>query len=382
MAAAKDIKSDQMGGEDSAFPLLLSFPVAANTILYGGTMAATDASGNAVPASATASLRLWGRVDTQADNRTATNPGFGAAGDKRVTVRPGVFCWANDTGAGAISNADRGQYVFAKDDNVVSKSDGGGTYPIAGYVIDVPATGQANAGKVFVAVGMARPEGLAGSAASAFTARAVATSIAAYDNTGTATITGTANGALGTQDGVSTLAVGDVILLPRGVTNVQTADVGPWQIVALGGASAKYSLTRPAWWRHGGAMLQGAVIEVGGEGTLFGGCAFKAFAATGQIIGTNDPVFWPNIVTQAVTLASGTLAAALTTIPVRSATKTAFVITSNPATAPHASTRTWRISALTAGNIGTASIQMVAESAPGTTNASDVGQYNITAINW
>jgi len=37
---------------------------------------------------------------------------------------------------------------------------------------------------------------------------------------------------------------------------------------------------------------------------------------------------------------------------------------------------------LTAGVTGTASVQMVAESAPGTTNASDVGQYNLTAINW
>lgn len=377
-AASKDVKTVAYGGEDSPLPTLYSFPVAANTIIYAGTMVATNASGYAVPASASAALRLWGRAERTVDNRTSNVP-YGAAADLSVTVKPGVFFFA---AGGAVTIANRGSYVYAPDDNTVSILDGGGTYPVAGFVIDVGVSGTPEAGKIAVAVGMARPEGLAGSEASAYTARAVVTTIAAYDNTGTATLTGTANGALGTQDGVSTLAVNDVIVLPRGVTNVQTADVGPWQIVALGGASAKYSLTRPAWWRHANTVLQGAVIEIGGEGTLFGGCSFKSFAAPSQVVGTNDPVLWPDVVTQAVTLASGTLAVALTTIPVRSATKTAIVITSNPATAPHANTRVWRVSALTPGNIGTGSIQVVAESAPGTTNASDAGQYNITVINW
>jgi hypothetical protein len=379
-AAAKDIKTDQFGTK--AEPDLLSLPVAASTKIYAGTFVATDSSGNALPASATGTLKIWGRAEKVADNTS------GAAGAISVEVRRGFFYFNNDT-TNAITNSSRGAYVFALDDNVAGTSDLGGTLPVAGYVVDVPASGTPEYGKVLIAVGMARPDSLnpeLSTGSSAFKARAVVTSLAAYTGSGTATLTASSNGAFGAQDGV-TLVAGDVCFIQEGTTNLTAAkDAGPWQVSVIGDGSTKYVLIRPDWYAHGGAIVPGIEIRIGGEGTgtnpNLAGTTWKSFCAKSKVIGTDAPVFWPQAVTCAVTLASGTLASARTTIPVRAALSTSFVISSNPATAPHATTRLWRVSALTAGVTGTSSVQIVAESAPGTTNTSDVGQYNITAINW
>lgn len=215
-----------------------------------------------------------------------------------------------------------------------------------------------------------------------FKCRAVATAIGAYTASG-GTLTVTASGALASQDGVA-MAAGDMLFLQEGLSNVTAADAGPYRIVSLGGASAQVVLSRPAWWPHGGAIVQGAMVAIGGEGSLFGGCTEKTFVATGAKIGTDAPAFWPDCVMQKVTLASGTLAAAKTNMPVRSATTnpSQISITSLPTTAPHATTRLWRPSAVTAGVTGTASIQIVAESAPGSTNTSDIGDYCLAVRNW
>lgn len=214
------------------------------------------------------------------------------------------------------------------------------------------------------------------------TARAVATTLGAYA-AASGVITMSSNGALAAQDGV-TMVAGDVLFVQEGIANVTAADAGPYTITSLGGASAKVVLTRPPWWANGGLIAQSGDVKIGPEGTLFGGCTQKSFVTTAiKVIGTDAPVFWPNQVSKKVTLASGTLAAPITTIPVRSsAGLTAIIITSLPSTAPHANTRVLRVSALTAGVSATASIQIVAESAPGTTNASDVGDYALTIRNW
>lgn len=212
-------------------------------------------------------------------------------------------------------------------------------------------------------------------------ARAVATSIGAY-TASNGTLTANANGALAAQDGV-TMAVGDVLFLPEGLTNVTAADAGPYSIVALGGASAKVVLARPSWWKHAALIRQGVDVAIGPEGTLYGGSSWKSFVATAiKVIGTDAPALYPRRISKKVTLAIGTLAAPITNIPVRGvAGQTEVRVQSLPSTAPHANTRVWRCSALTAGVIGTASIQVVAESAPGTTNASDVGDYDLIVEN-
>lgn len=215
--------------------------------------------------------------------------------------------------------------------------------------------------------------------------RAVATSIGANTGTTTGTLTVTATGALGAQDGV-TLVAGDLLFIQEGTANVAAADAGPWVVSVIGTTGVSAVLVRPPWWTHGGPIVPGDVIEIGGEGTgtnpTLAGTTWKSFVAKAQVIDANAPVFWPRSVSCGVTLASGTLAAARTTIPVRAHLTTGFNISSDPATAPHATTRLWRVSALTVGVTGTSSVQIVAESAPGTTNTSDVGQYNIVATNW
>ncbi len=215
-------------------------------------------------------------------------------------------------------------------------------------------------------------------------ARAVATSIAAYAGTGTAVLQASATGAIGAQDGLTFIA-GQVLFLQEGTTNVTACDAGPWVVVNPGATGVKYLLVRPVWWKHGATIDPGSIIQIGGAGTgtnpTLAATEWKTFVDVGKVIGTDAPVFWPKTVQCGVTLASGTLAAARTTIPIRSA-KSSIRVDSDPTTAPHANTRVWRCSALTIGLTGTSSVQVVAESAPGTTNASDIGQYNIVATNW
>ncbi len=92
----------------------LAFPVAAATTIFAGTLVATDASGNAVPASASSAVKVWGRCEATQINTVAA--GFGVAGQKTVHVKPGIFPWTNGD---AITAADAGKPCYAGDDNTV-----------------------------------------------------------------------------------------------------------------------------------------------------------------------------------------------------------------------------------------------------------------------
>ena len=378
-ALAKDIKSDAYGGEDSPIPTLYNFPVAAATTLYGGALTGTDASGNAVPATASAAIKLWGRCERQVVNTTAA--GFGNAGDLRVEVKPGVFFFDNDTGAGAVSNSNRGAYVFALDDHTVSTSDAAGTRPLAGYVIDVPASGQPEYGKVAVAVGMARPDALdpeLSGGSSAFKARAVATSIGAYTYTG-GTLTVTATGAMASQDGVSMVA-GDVLLIPEGISNVTAADAGPYVVTTPGTATTQAAMVRADWWPHGGTLPVGSVIDLGGEGTLFKGSSWKSFAAKGAVIGTTAPALYPSFVCQSVTLASGLIT--ITNVPVLSTTNTYFGVNRTTVGGTVTTTVQYNPASIVAGIINTGSVQIAAQTSTGATDTSDTSTLNVAIENW
>ena len=131
-ALTMDRKTDQLGTPDAVLPQLLYFPVEANTSIYGGALVATNAAGNAVPATAVEALIVWGRCERQVLNTTAA--GFGSAGAVSVTVRSGVFFFNNSTIA-AISAADVGLACYAENDNVVSATSQGGTLPFAGTIV-------------------------------------------------------------------------------------------------------------------------------------------------------------------------------------------------------------------------------------------------------
>lgn len=385
-ALARDRKTDPID-VNAPWPRLYSLPVEAATTIYGGADVFSNAAGNAVPGAATNTLRCWGRAQKTVINTTAA--GFGAAGALAVDVSTGVYFYNNGTGADAFGQGDLYASAYASDDNTACKTDAGGTRPYLGYMVPAGTNNNLRStGEVAIALGMANPYAVnaeLGNASTARKARVVATSIGANTGTTTGTLTITATGALGAQDGV-TCVVGDVIFIQEGTANVAAADAGPWVISVIGTTGVSAVLMRPDWWAHGAALVSASSIEIGPDGTgtnpTLAGTIWKVFATGGKIIDTDAPVFWPGRITCAVTLASGTLAAARTTMPVRGHLITTFVISSDPATAPHANTRVWRVSALTAGVTGTASVQVVAESAPGTTNASDVGQYNVTAINW
>lgn len=134
-ALTQDRKTDQVD-PNSVIPQLLSFPAEASTKIYGGAMVATNAAGNAVPASASTALKLWGRCERQTDNSS------GGAGALQVPVRPGCFYYASGTSADAIAAANVGQACYSIDDNTVGLTDGAGTRPYAGVIVGVRSDGQ------------------------------------------------------------------------------------------------------------------------------------------------------------------------------------------------------------------------------------------------
>ena len=367
-ALAQDRKTLRYGDEGNFLPLNLSIPVAASTKIYAGSIVAKDASGNAVPASANPALVILGRAAKQVDNSA------GAAAAVKVPIDQGTFYF---NASGSITKAHVGLLCFCVDDNTVSMSDGAGLYPAAGIVFDVNSAGQ-------VAVTLGQPNlyslnpEVSPTELQGFRARAVVTSLAAYTGTGTGVLTGSANGAIATQDGV-TLAVGDQILIPTGTANVTAVDAGPWVVTTLGTAGTKYVLSRPDWWAHGLAFPSGAVIEIGGEGTFWAGTSWKGFAAAG-VVDTNDPQFFPGRVTQSVVLVAGTKTIA--NVPILSATRTGVEMTRTTANTSTLTTGGYQTTTFTPGALGTASLVIQAAVAAGTINVADVSTLALTIINW
>jgi hypothetical protein len=137
-----------------------------------------------------------------------------------------------------------------------------------------------------------------------FTARAVADQMPAYAaaGSGTGILTASATGAFGAIDGV-TLALGDQILIPMGITNVRAAkDSGPWVVTTLGATGVKYVLTRPWWFYTGNSVTQGAQIRVGGAGNVFANTTWVVTAVQGTVIDTTDPAIYCREITIQVKL--------------------------------------------------------------------------------
>lgn len=129
MALTKDRDTQRRDGDH------YSDPVAAATRIHAGALVALDASGNAVPATATATQRTRGVAQEAVDNSA------GAAGDKRVLIRRGVFRFTNSAGGDLIARADIGADCYVVDDETVAKTNGSGARPKAGVIRDVDATG-------------------------------------------------------------------------------------------------------------------------------------------------------------------------------------------------------------------------------------------------
>ena len=132
-AATADLTTPQRGAD----PRLshLEFPVAAATKIFGKTLVAVNAAGNAVPASADSALKVVGLSQSGVDNSA------GVAGAKRVLVVQGVHRLVNSAATDALTVADLGQPCYAVDDNKVARTSGSGERPVAGRVVEVDAFG-------------------------------------------------------------------------------------------------------------------------------------------------------------------------------------------------------------------------------------------------
>lgn len=367
-ALTQDRTAPQDGAPNEVLPSLLSFPLAASTKIFAGSLVATDASGNAVPATANAALKIWGRAETQVDNSS------GAAGAKRINVHPGVFKFIN-SGAGAdqITAANVGQFCYAVDDNVVALTDGAGLRPLAGVIFPFDPNDTA---RVLVGVGpganaspyITNPEIVTGGAA--FRARNVVT-VAVVLATGLT---------VATNDGVTNVA-GDVVILTRQATAAQN---GPYVVGTV--TTGVAPLTRPDWFPAGSTQKSGVFISVGGEGTVFKNTVWTSMvAANSFVVDTTDGQFYPDIVSGQTALASGTFT--ISTVPVFSVKSGVLLdrvqiggtLTTTASYAPQTAAGA---TGITPGVIGTAAVVVSALVQAGTSvNASDTSTLNWTIIN-
>lgn len=361
-------------------PDFIVVPVAASTKIYQGVMVALALTGAALgnalgAANAAGSQIVLGRAEGPGDTGlegTVDNT-LGANGALSVRVKSGVFKWANGTGADVIAQSNVGSPCYASDDHTVNLTDGGGTRPFAGIIQQVDSDGVWVQQGLFITGAPASipAEVLGPAVAALFKARAVVTSLQAYTGSGTNVLTETANGAWATQDGVTNV-VGDIVFIPATTTNLTGAlDSGPWQITSLGSAGTKWVLTRPDWFTTGSTVQIGLDVVIGGEGTAWAGNTWRSFAAVSQVVGTNDPVFYPKFQTATTGSMVAGVAPAVTTLFVRPLAQYSPI----PAV-PAGAQGILRMTTTTAGYPGTSSL--VVTSSSGT----DTGTVKIQLVNF
>jgi hypothetical protein len=109
--------------------------IAANVKIFQGGLVALTAAGYLTPGAAATTLIADGIALDTVDNTG------GAAGDKSVEVKKGVFQFKNSAAGDAISIAELGDDCYIVDDQTVAKTDGTGTRSKAGKIVDLDAQG-------------------------------------------------------------------------------------------------------------------------------------------------------------------------------------------------------------------------------------------------
>lgn len=215
-------------------------------------------------------------------------------------------------------------------------------------------------------------------------ARAVITSaLNAYTASGSGTLTANAVGTFASSksDGV-VIAVGDRVLLPDGIANA-AKDAGLYQVVQLGAAGAKMILQRVAEFPTGGLMRAGTIVDLGPDGTQWGLSTWKNIVTGDVTIDTTSMQWMPKTGITSVTLAAGVSAAAITAIPVLSATRTAFKFNASTQTpGANANTAYFKVTTLTPGALGTATFNLQATTIANALNNTDVSVVTIEVTNW
>jgi len=127
-ALAADRRSPRLSGD------LRKQALAASVKVFNGGILMRNASGYLTKGQTALGLVGVGVANEQVDNSA------GAAGDKKVEYREGIYPFANSSSADAITIADIGKVCFAVDDQTVAKTDGRTsglpTRSAAGIVVD------------------------------------------------------------------------------------------------------------------------------------------------------------------------------------------------------------------------------------------------------
>ena len=357
----------QIGGPISPSALVArNFPVAAATTIFAGAMVATDASGNAVSASASTALKIWGIAQKTIVNTVAA--GFGAAGDLRIEVMPGVHSLTNGSGADAITAAHVGRLAYASDDNVVNLTDGAGLRPPAGRIEGLDGT------QVKVALGEPTlwddPDDIVDATGVVKIKTAIARNVVNGNVADLTAYTVASNAAVND----ATLNVeGDIVLLVAQTTASQNGlyRVG---VVATGAAP----LTRVSPMPAGYAFVEEEYEIAIRVGTVF--AQTKWFNTAAGTVATDDALFMPERVTITQALVAGAMT--ITSVPIRSATKTGVHLTRSTANTCAATDGGYVLNGNpTAGKLGTASLPIMASVLAGTLNNADISTLHVTIAN-
>jgi len=129
LATFRDTK--QMGC--NPLPVELCVPMKAATTIYAGSIVVSDAGYAAPGRTATGLITLGMAMETVVNS--------GAAGAKKVRVKPGVFKWGNSSAGDLIAQANCYADVYIADDQTVALTSATNTRSIAGKVIQVDSDG-------------------------------------------------------------------------------------------------------------------------------------------------------------------------------------------------------------------------------------------------
>jgi hypothetical protein len=306
-----DRKTDRFNPEDTVLPNLLEVPCAASTTFYAGLAAGVNASGLAVQTFAS-TTRFLGRVEADV---TCV-----AASSKNVRIRPGCFYFDND---GSVTQAYVEHPLYFYDNHTVGIVAAAHAY--AGVCKGIRADGQ-----IAVQVGIADPYATVDYTMPRYCARG-----SCITNHSLSAFT------VGTNTDGITYVEGDVVLL---VGQTSAAANGPY---VVGAVATTAPLTRPAWWPAAGYVPVGAIIELGGEGTLRGGMSYKSFVITATVvIDTTTPLLYPQFLRGSATISTGTASVASQSI-----TTQAYAVWVDTTTADKSPTCTVTAGADQAGNL-------------------------------
>jgi len=114
-------------------------PLGANVTVYAGSIALTDSSGNIKNASSPASTdTCWGLIHDVAP--FPPYPTSSVAGTYQVEIDTGAFYLNSGTGPDQLSQANVGDVVYVINETTVGATNGSGTRPVAGVLLNVDLT--------------------------------------------------------------------------------------------------------------------------------------------------------------------------------------------------------------------------------------------------